>query len=224
MKLESTTQKLGHIGGRVFLATTTTIAAIAGLLGLMYLAMFTEYRYTRDFAFEASIAVPLDTVPNIHGTIGESTVRYSTVLIESNEALLGARTAAAVSEGLYFLLFIFGCISVILICRRLWKNKPFTVLAQWSLMGLGTLAAVTALLSPWLKDLSSHLAAVALGFPNNGQNVQDYSDGSSWITTFAEFSFQDANHALLALGIVLVLLSLIFRRGTAMQDDADGLV
>lgn len=222
--LEAAVQRVGNIGGRTFLALAMGLAAVAGALGLMYLAWFTENHFTSSLYFEATVATPLGTVPNLQGTIGDSSVTYSTVGIESSEPLFGARMAIAVSEALYFLLFIAGCASVVLICRRLWKNRPFTVFAHWSLLVLGVLAGATALLSPWLSEVSRHLAAKALGFPGTATAIPEAAGDTQWIVTSDVFSFQDANHSLLALGVVLILLSLAFRRGTAMQSDSDGLV
>lgn len=67
----------------------------------------------------------------------------------------------------------------------------------------------------------AHLAANARGFPGSGAT---YPEDAQWIVTSAAFCFQDANHSLLALGVLLVLLSLAFRRGARLQADAEGLV
>ncbi|MDO5744102.1 MAG: hypothetical protein Q4P23_06500 [Micrococcaceae bacterium] len=220
-ELETPRQRAGHVGGRAFLLTVAGLAAVAGALGLMYLAWVTENHFTRSFQFEAPVVTPLGLVPDIHGTIGESDIRFSSVSVESDDPLPGARLAIAASEALYFLLFISGCAAVMLICRRLWKNKAFTVLAHWSLLGLGLLAAGTAMLSPWLAALSANLAATTLGVPGESPLVPG---DASWVVTHGGFSFQDANHSLLALGVLLVLLSLAFRSGTRLQADAEGLV
>lgn len=223
-ELNTQVQKLGHIGGRTFLLTVGSLAAVAGLMAVLYLAWFTEHHFTRPFFIETSLVTPMNVVPDIQGSVGESSVTYGSANIESDEPLAGARMALAVSEGLYFLLFIAGCASVIMICRRLWKNQPFTALAHWMLLGLGMLAGIASLLAPWLVQLSTHLAVVELGFPGSGTEAVGPIDDAFWMVTSAEFSFQDANHPLLALGAVLILLSLVMRRGRRLYTDTEGLV
>ncbi|GAA3325047.1 MULTISPECIES: hypothetical protein [Paeniglutamicibacter] len=222
--LDPPLQRLGHIGGRTFLLTVSGVATVAGLLAVFYLAWFTEETFTRSFFFEASLVTPPSDVPDLRGVSGASLATYGTAIVESDEGLLAPRLALAAAQALYFLLFIAGCAAVILICRRLWKNEPFTTMAHWMLLALGTLAGVTALIAPWLETLSTHLAVTELGFPGSGSDTPGASGDGYWLATSAEFSFQDANHSLLALGVVLILLSLVLRRGRSMQLDAAGLV
>ncbi|ASN38303.1 hypothetical protein CGQ24_04265 [Arthrobacter sp. 7749] len=216
--------KLGHIGGRTFLMTAAIIAAIAGLFGVLYLAWFTEEHFTRSFVFEAWMATPMNEVPQLRGSIGESHLTYGSAFVESDEKLFGPRLFLAISEALYFLLFIAGCAAIIMICRRLWKNHPFTALAHWAMLVLGAMAGMTALFAPWLADVSTHLAAAELGIPGTATQIPENAGDVNWLVTSAEFSFQDANHPLLALGVVLILLSLVLRRGQRLHLDADGLV
>lgn len=216
-------RRVGRVGGRTFLIATTTAAAVAGLLGVMYLLINTDWKFSRSFAFHPSVASPLDRGPLVKGSIGESSVTYSTVQIESYEQLLGPRVAMAVSEGLYFLLFIAGCIAVILICRRLWKDRPFSRLAHWSLLSLGALAIITSIASPWLSNDADFMAAHQLGFATSGTDVAN-PDTGEWISAYRGFSVQDVNHSLFGLGAVLALTSLAFRRGDRLQDENDGLV
>lgn len=218
-----TAQRVGRFGGRSFLVLATVAASICGLLGLMFMAMVMEWKFSSSFAFPASVATPLERVPLVQGTSGNSAVTYSTVQIESTDALIGPRMASAISEGLYFLLFIAGCIAVILICRRLFKDRPFTRVAHWALLGLGTLAIITSIASPWLAANSHHLAATELGFPTSGFEVAN-PDTDEWISTDGGFDIQDVNHSLFGLGAVLGLTSLAFRQGRRLQQDNDGLV
>ncbi|MFI8412866.1 hypothetical protein ACIGB6_10355 [Paeniglutamicibacter gangotriensis] len=222
--VDSTVQKLGHLGGRTFLLSVAGLAAAAGLLAVLYLVWFTAVHFTQSFFFEASLVTPLSSVPDLRGTTGESFVTYGTANIESYESLWGPRLALAASEALYFLLFIAGCIAVILICRRLWKNQPFTALVHWTLLVLGALAAAAALLAPWLKDVSTHLAVLELGLPSPALGLPEDPGDISWVASSAQFSFQDANHSLLAIGVVLILLSLVMRRGVKLHQATDGLV
>lgn len=223
-ELNSPVQKLGHIGGRTFLLSVSSLAAVAGLMAVLYLAWFTEHHFTRPFFIETSLVTPMKVVPDISASNGEAMVTYGSANVESDESLFGARMALAISEGLYFLLFISGCASVIMICRRLWKNQPFTLLAHWMLLGLGMLAGIASLLAPWLVQLSKHLAVVELGFPGAGTEIAGPNDDAFWMVTSPDFSFQDANHPLLALGAVLILLSLVMRRGRRLYTDTEGLV
>lgn len=220
----SPVQKLGHISGRTFLLTVGSLAAVAGLMGVLYLAWFTEHHFTRPFFIDVSLVTPTNVVPEISASNGEAMVTYGSANVESDESLFGARMALAISEGLYFLLFISGCASIIMICSRLWKNQPFTVLAHWMLLGLGMLAGIASLLSPWLVQISKHMAVVELGFPGTGTEISGAIDDAFWFVSSPEFSFQDANHPLLALGAVLILLSLVMRRGRRLYKDTEGLV
>lgn len=200
------------------------LAAAAGLLAVLYLVWFTAVHFTQSFFFEASLVTPLNSVPDLRSTKGESFVTYGTANIESYESLAGPRLALAASEALYFLVFISGCVAVILICRRLWKNQPFTALVHWALLVLGALAAAAALLAPWLKDVSTHLAVLELGLPGTALGLPEDPGDISWVASSAQFSFQDANHSLLAIAVVLILLSLVMRRGITLHQATDGLV
>lgn len=220
---QTAVRRFGHVGGRTFLIVMTAGAAICGLIGLMYLLIFTAWKFSESFTVEASVVTPLDRLPSVKGSIGESNVTYSTVLIESTEALFGPRLAMAISEGLYFLLFIAGCLAVMLICRRLWKDRPFTRVAHWTLLGLGALAIITSIASPWLIGTADVMALRELGFPTNGTEVAN-PDTDEWVSAYAVYDITNINHSLLGLGAVLALTSLAFRQGNRLQDDNDGLV
>ena len=60
-ELETPRQRAGHVGGRAFLLAVAGIAAVAGALGLMYLAWVTENHFTRSFQFEAPVALTAST-------------------------------------------------------------------------------------------------------------------------------------------------------------------
>ncbi|GAA4364431.1 hypothetical protein [Paeniglutamicibacter cryotolerans] len=189
----------------------------------MYLLITTDWAFSKPFVIHPTVATLLDMIPRVKGSIGKSHVTYSNIQIESAEALVGSRVATIVSEGLYFLLFIAGCLAVILICRRLWKDRPFSSLVHWALLGLGTVALFTSTTSPWLTNVADAMAAHQLGFPTSGAEVAD-TEIQEWISANGFFDIQNVNYFLFGLGAVLALTSLAFGRGTRLQRGTEGLV
>jgi len=215
----------GAVTLRGGLGIVIAAAVASGLLALLFLAMQLG-EIAEEFWAEVPVATPLELTPQVSGSAGEAYAAYSTVVIRSDEPLVGARGMAGLAVGLRFALFIAACAVVVLLAVRLWRRMRFSTLATGSVAGFGLASVVVAFAAPWLQLTSIVRGVTELGYPLAGDDPSLAGiprDAREWVVP-PEFTLQDTDWLLLAFGVILLLAAVLLRGAQRLQRDTEGLI
>lgn len=127
---------------------------------------------------------------------------------------LGGRALVLLVAGITILLT--GAVTILLLSRRrLWTGRTFAASAAIALLVVSGLTLLTAWLAPWLRHRADEIAFETMGYATSG--------GTRWV----ELPYHDlwsVDAAVLVLGVVLALTSLVYLGSRRLQDDTRGLV
>lgn len=206
----------------------TLLSVIVGLVFIVaafYAVLVTSWAVTSStigsFSFTAPVAIQPTNELAFTGSDDLVYIGVNDVVIEAADPLIVPRVLTGIATALPFAIVLIACVGALVLLRRLSRQKPFSSAVQWLLGTLAVVTAASAAVIPWFHMLSSTLALKELGLPMTGE---DAPVGEPWFVGL-EFSFlQDLNWPLFALGVVLLLVTLLWPHAVRMQRDTEGLV
>ncbi|MDA3146289.1 hypothetical protein JSO19_02715 [Leucobacter sp. UCMA 4100] len=202
-----------------------TAASVVGLVALLYALLITSWSVTNpvggSFSFTAAVAMPeTNEIAGLSG-LGGSRVSHDTALVEGFEPLILPRVLTGVATALPFATVIAGCLGVIALTRRLVGQRPFARTGQVFLAVIAGLSLVGSVVIPWFTALAAEVALTELGLPSSGEAP---SAAGSWLVAGHYSPLQDTDWPMLALGVVLGLVAMLWARGVRLQRDSEGLI
>lgn len=214
------TGTLTHRAATGALAVTIGAGVLLAVATVFFALWLIADVFSPEWIVEVPVASPIDVIPLVAGTAGEShAYGYGTVLISSYEALAGPRALRAVSMGLNFAVVLAALIMLIVPAGRVRAQRSFSRPATVGVVVLGIVATVTSIAAPWLAHLSVSATVAQLGYPTSG----DDAPAGEWVVP-PEFAWQDTNWPLLFLGILFLVTAMLFLRARRLQRDTEGLV
>lgn len=202
-------------GGRVLIvivATVTTLIALAFLLNDIVRIVYTV---EGGYDLVVGLGSPQGVEAPIPGGNDQSTLYYWTVLLSTYEDLQLPKLLQALAIGLTTLTFLSAAVVILLLCRRLWTGRTFSVAAASGMLILAGFSLLTAWLAPWLRHSADTIALDQLGYATSGDE--------QWVELH-RYDIGSVDSALLVLGAVLALTGLVYLGARRMQRDTEGLV
>jgi hypothetical protein len=158
---------------------------------------------------------------------------YDAVRIVALDPPLASRLLRIAGFCMYGLLIVSACVIAILLCRRLLSGRPFSRGAAPAIGGLGLLCIVAAAVAPALLLEGDYLAVADLGLRMFDPGTTSYLDAGApadaealWPERFDRLAvvLTRTNWLLAGIGGILLVVAVAFRRGLALQREADTLV
>lgn len=214
---------------RIALRVLIVTAAFVGVITTFYCLLITSWTVSDpidgSITFNVPVATPAEVTNLIDTQFSDDhlTVGYDgDTWIRTDQPVVGARTLTGIATSLPFVIVLTGCIGVIVLARKLGRQRPFTRALRWTLGLLGALTVLSAVCIPWFESLAAQLAATALNLPT----VDDVTnhDTESWVVPSAFDVLQDLNWPFFLLGVVLILVSALLVRAAHLQRETEGLV
>ena len=87
--------------------------------------------------------------------------------------------------------------------------------------GVSALMGVVAVVAPWLEKKAGVMAIEALGLPTGPDDAG--AKGIGWVVP-QHWSLQDTRWTMLALGVVLLLVTVLLLKAHRLEADTDGLI
>lgn len=94
-------------------------------------------------------------------------------------------------------------------------------LSAYLIGGVSALMAVVAVVAPWLEKKAGVMAIEALGLPTGPDDAG--AKGIGWVVP-QHWSLQDTRWTMLALGVVLLLVTVLLLKAHRLEADTDGLI
>lgn len=171
--------------------------------------------------------------PDLGADAAEAWAMYDTVRVFAPDPPLASRALRLAGYGLYGVLLIGGCVIAILLSRRILAGRPFARGAAPALAVLGALCIAAAVVAPAMLAEADYSAVTDLGLRLYDPAAASYLDTGSlaaeeslWPERFdrASVVLTGTNWPLAAVGGILTVIAIAFRRGLTLQRETDGLV
>lgn len=207
------------------IAVVIALAVIAGGI------LFTGLRASSSLMFTVNIVPPRDRTPRLGGEDGLETF-YRTVTIIDEDASGWVRLLAWLPNASMGLLILAGCVFVFVQTRRMLRGRMFSRSTTVSLVALGLLAILVAVVAPMVDAQATVLALRDLGVNtlDARAGVYDAPDlvGVDYVVPDPVGSprllLARTNWLLAGVGGILLLVAVAVGRGERLQRDTEGLV
>lgn len=200
----------------------STIVALVFAITTFYAVLVTSWAITGPsngaFGFEVPVALQ-PTNELLHTS--HVYISLQNALIESADPLIVPRLLTGVATALPFLIVMVGCVGAFVLLRRLSKQRPFSGAVQWLLGLLSILTILSAAIIPWFHSLAATVALHELGLPTDGTRV---TENDPWFVERHFTLLQGLDWPLVALGVVLLLITLLWPHAVRMQRETEGLI
>jgi len=209
----------GRISGRVLLVAVAIVTVLTTLAVILNDIVRIAYVFMGGYSIETALDSFQGMPADVAGANELNTAQYWSVLVNTDENTDTSRVLHAVAIGLTTVVFVACAITILLLCRRLWTGRTFTVSASVGVLVVSLLTIVTAWFSPWLRHTADELAFAATPF----QKEPVEGTTGAWLE-LPHFDIGSVNSPLLVLGVILGLMALVYLGARRLQRDTDGLV
>ncbi|MCH1881453.1 hypothetical protein [Agrococcus sp. ARC_14] len=210
----------GLVLGRGGLIAVIVATAIGLVWTLAIAALHVNISIGNHAAYDVLVASPLDVRPDL---VADAEIQYATINFVPAIPDATAVLLESVGVGSRYAVGMLAGLMIIWLAVQLLRKRSFGI---GTAVMLGVLAAgmlAVAIISPMLEAQAVALAVEAAGLPTEPSTPTFGESDETWVIPPTPH-WQGFDFSLLALGVVTGFCSLLLRRASKLQDEAEGLI